>query len=170
MASAAFKRRRCLIPADGYYEWQKTGSRKRPYYIRLGDEQPFALAGLWESWEGGGAGPLETCTIITTEANDRTADVHPRMPVILEPQHHELWLDTTVDDRRRLEPLLKPYDSSAMKLDPVSTYVNNARHEGPEWQWHGNGQLKSWLDHVQAPWQLKAVWAHHRYVVASVDG
>ena len=81
---SAFKSRRCLIPADGYYEWKKTGSRKQPYYLRLQDERPFALAGLWDRWNGGGKdAPLETCTIITTEANEITCPIHDRMPAIL---------------------------------------------------------------------------------------
>jgi putative SOS response-associated peptidase YedK len=129
---SAFKRRRCLVPADGYYEWLKTGGGKQPYFIRLLDERPFAFAGLWEYWEGSGEGPLQTCTIITTTANERTADIHLRMPVILDEQDYEPWLDADQQDRRRLEPLLKPYDSSKMTLDPVSKYVNNVCHESPE--------------------------------------
>jgi putative SOS response-associated peptidase YedK len=129
---SAFKRRRCLIPADGYYEWQKTGSRKQPFFIRLKDERAFAFAGLWESWDKGGEGPLETCTIITTESNELTADIHPRMPVILDPRDYPVWLDPAVDDRRQLEPLLKPYAASDMQLDPVSIYVNSPRNEGPD--------------------------------------
>ncbi len=129
---AAFKRRRCLIPADGYYEWQKTGSRKQPFFIRMQDDRPFAFAGLWETWDQGGAGPLETCTIITTTANELTADVHPRMPVILDEGDYQLWLDAAVDDRQRLAPLMQPYASSAMQLNPVSTFVNSPRNEGPD--------------------------------------
>ena len=127
----AFKRRRCLIPADGYYEWQKTGSRKQPYFIRMQDDRPFAFAGLWESWDKGGEGPLETCTVITTSANELTADIHQRMPVILDQHDYGVWLDAAIADRERLEPLLRPYPSSEMKLDPVSTYVNSPRNEGP---------------------------------------
>lgn len=129
---SAFKRRRCLVPADGYYEWQKTGGRKQPYFIRLADDRPFAFAGLWEHWDRGGEGPLETCTIITTVANELTADVHVRMPVILDESDYDVWLDAAIDDRQPLEQLLAPYASSEMKMDPVSTYVNSPRNEGPE--------------------------------------
>ena len=80
---AAFKRRRCLVLADGYYEWQKSGSKKQPMYITLTNERPFAFAGLWEYWDGAGDGPIESCTVMTTTSNDLTSNIHDRMPVIL---------------------------------------------------------------------------------------
>ena len=129
---AAFKRRRCLVPADGYYEWKKTGKAKQPYLIRLQDECPFAMAGLWESWQDAGGAALQTFTIITTEANEATCDIHNRMPVILSPGEYPLWLDPEFERAEQLQELLQPYDSHAMRLDPVSTFVNNPRHDSSE--------------------------------------
>ncbi len=129
----AFRKRRCLIVADGYYEWRKVGREKLPHYIRMQDDQPFAMAGLWERWHGGTEAqltePLESCTIITTESNELTANIHDRMPVILAEQHWDLWLDFELEDVQALQPLLQPYSSTAMKMDPVSKHVNNVRHE-----------------------------------------
>jgi putative SOS response-associated peptidase YedK len=132
---AAFRRRRCLVPADGYYEWQKLGNRKQPFHLRMQDNRPFALAGLWEQWRGDrddDAEPLQTCTIITTQANELGRPIHDRMPVILDAADYELWLDPQMQDSGRIEPLLRPYDSAAMVAEPVSTYVNNVRHDGPK--------------------------------------
>jgi putative SOS response-associated peptidase YedK len=119
----AFKYRRCLIPADGFYEWKKEGKRKQPVYIRRKDAQPFAFAGLWEG---------ESCTIITTEANDLVSEFHDRMPVILKPADYDLWLDPEVQDPKVLEPLLRPYPSGEMEVYPVSRLVNDPRHEDPK--------------------------------------
>jgi putative SOS response-associated peptidase YedK len=131
---SAFRRRRCLIAADGYYEWRKTGKTKQPYYIRLKDERLFAFAGLWESWTGpdhSDSQPLETCTIITTRANELSQPIHDRMPAILRESDYDLWLDPAEQDRDRLTPLLEPYDSDLMIADPVSTLVNNPRNDKP---------------------------------------
>jgi putative SOS response-associated peptidase YedK len=126
----AFKKRRCLIPADGYYEWQKQGAKKQPYLIHLPGHEPFAFAGLWEHWRGTQDGePLESCTIITTDANDATRAIHNRMPVILAPCDYALWLDPAVQDRGRLESLLVPFTSTELVAEPVSTHVNNPRNE-----------------------------------------
>ena len=129
----AFRRRRCLVMADGYFEWRKVGREKRPLYIRMQDEQPFAMAGLWDRWFGTKEEkrdpPLESFTIITTDANELTADVHDRMPVILADDAWELWLDTDLEDPQALQPLLRPYASDAMKVDPVSTHVNSVRND-----------------------------------------
>jgi putative SOS response-associated peptidase YedK len=132
---SAFRRRRCLVIADGYYEWKKLGSRKQPYYIRRQDEQPMGLAGLWEHWSSPTeeeADHIQSCTIITTQANDLTRDVHDRMPVILSSDDHDMWLDPELEDRDRLQTLLEPAASDTMIMDPVSTYVNSPRNEGPE--------------------------------------
>jgi putative SOS response-associated peptidase YedK len=132
---AAFKRRRCLIPADGYYEWQKVGKRKQPYYFRMKDDRPFAFAGLWEQWSGGKGDapePMETCTIITTEANELGRPIHDRMPVIVHPDEYAFWLDPRVEDRSRLETLLRPYDPGEMMAEPVTTHVNNVRNDDPK--------------------------------------
>src|SRR5712675_2365088 len=88
----AFKRRRCLVPADGFYEWKQEGGRKQPVYIRMKDGEPFAIAGLWEHWEGQDGQVIESCTLLTTEPNDLLAPVHNRMPVILDPTDYEQWL------------------------------------------------------------------------------
>jgi putative SOS response-associated peptidase YedK len=129
----AFRKRRCLVVADGYYEWRKVGREKQPHYIRMQDEQPFAMAGLWERWRGSAAArldePLDSCTVITTESNELTKDIHDRMPVILPEQHWDVWLDPELEEVTALQPLLQPYASAAMKMDLVSKYVNNARHE-----------------------------------------
>jgi putative SOS response-associated peptidase YedK len=125
----AFQRRRCLILADGYYEWQKTGTVKQPYFIHLRDDIPFALAGLWESWRDENDQTLETCTIITTDASALTRRIHDRMPVILDDSDYDLWLDVTIRDRQRLEPLLHPYEDAQLIASPISTYVNNVKHD-----------------------------------------
>jgi putative SOS response-associated peptidase YedK len=132
---AAFRRRRCLVPADGFYEWKKIGRKKQPYYFRRRDDRPFALAGLWEQWwdnrERDGE-PLETCTIITTEANELSQPIHDRMPVILDATDYDLWLDPDAQDKEPLQALLQPYDASQLRADPVSTHVNNVRHDDPQ--------------------------------------
>jgi putative SOS response-associated peptidase YedK len=127
----AFRHRRCLVPADGFYEWKKEGSKKQPVYIRKKDGQPFAFAGLWEEWEREGE-VIESCTIITTAANDLMAEFHDRMPVILEPKDYGLWLDPGVQDPKLLEPLLRPFPSGEMEVYPVSRLVNDPRHEDPK--------------------------------------
>ncbi len=134
----AFQRRRCLIVADGYYEWKKIGKTKQPYHIRMATDSPFAMAGLWEAWRGGksaaatsSGSPVLSCTILTTESNDLTSDVHDRMPVILAEPDWDVWLQPEQQDASSLLPLLTPYPSDEMQMQPVSTYVNNARHEGP---------------------------------------
>ena len=121
MFRSAFSSRRCLIPADGYYEWLRVGKQRQPYLYETG--RPFALAGLWENWRG-----LKTCTIITTEANPLAAEIHDRMPVILHESDYGTWLDGVAEDAQEL---LKPYDDP-MTAHEVSTFVNNSRHEGPE--------------------------------------
>jgi putative SOS response-associated peptidase YedK len=128
---SAFKRRRCLILTDGYFEWSAEGKKKQPHWIRRQDESAFAMAGLWERWQNPETdSPIETCTILTTDSNDLTSHLHERMPVILEPKHYEMWLDTEFQDRKFLEPLLVPFPSDQMKVDRVSPHVNNARNEG----------------------------------------
>ncbi len=129
---SALKRRRCLVPTDGYYEWKKTGKAKQPYYIRLSDEKPFAMAGLWERWTDEAGETLETFTIITTDANAATREIHDRMPVILPPADYARWLDSECERSDLLQPLLKPYEASPMRMDPVSTHVNSPRHDDPE--------------------------------------
>ena len=129
----AFKRQRCLIVTNGYYEWKKVGSKKQPYYIRMRDEQPFAMAGLWEQWRGPKDEPLDepmqTCTIITTSSNSMCDEIHDRMPVILYANHFDLWLDPEMQERTTLENLLQTYDSDEMMADKVSTHVNSVKND-----------------------------------------
>jgi putative SOS response-associated peptidase YedK len=126
---AAFKRRRCLIPMDGFYEWRKIAGGKQPYFIHMADRRPFAAAGLWEMWFGPDGSELESCTILTTTPNELVAELHNRMPVILDPADYDPWLH---DDRPdQLNHLLRPFSAAPMAAYPVSTYVNNPRNEGP---------------------------------------
>ncbi len=126
---AALRRRRCLVAADGFFEWRGVGAARQHYFIHLVDDRPFGFAGLWELWEGPDHTVLETCALITTEANARVASIHDRMPVILSPDEYALWLDPAMQDPKQLLPLLRPYPSDAMAAHPVSTYVNNPRHD-----------------------------------------
>ena len=128
---SAFRQRRCLVLADGFYEWQRLGTKKQPYYFRMRDGQPFAFAGLWERWEDEGK-PLETCTLLTTEANAVLRPIHERMPVILEPSSYNRWLDPACQQVDLLQPLLRPYRSEDMIGYPVSPLVNNPRNENPK--------------------------------------
>jgi len=129
---SAFRRRRCLVPADGYFEWQPTGSGKQPYYIRQADDRPFAMAGLWDRWLNPATGePLSTCTIITTQANELTQPIHDRMPVILNAADYDLWLDPQMQDPARVGALLRPFAGSTLRADPVDTHVNSPRNDDP---------------------------------------
>ncbi len=122
---AAFRRRRCLVAADGFYEWQRTGGRKQPHFIRLRDDRPFAFAGLWEAWEGADHSYVESCTLLTTEPNELMRPIHNRMPVILAEGDYERWLDPAVQKPEPLVPLLRPFPAEPMVAYPVSTYVNS---------------------------------------------
>jgi putative SOS response-associated peptidase YedK len=128
---AAFQRRRCLVAADGFYEWQKSGKRKQPYFIHLIDDRPFAFAGLWESWEGPDHSAVESCTLLTTEANDLMRPIHDRMPVIIPPDAYSLWLDPEQRDPAKLAHLLKPYAGEKLAVHPVGSTVNDASHDDP---------------------------------------
>lgn len=130
----AFSRRRCLILSDGYYEWQKSGSskRKQPYYVTMRSEDPFAYAGLWERWAAPDGTPLETCTILTTDANELTKPIHPRMPVILPLECHEAWLTARGSEATHLLDLLRPYPSDDLLMYPVQPLVNSPRNETPQ--------------------------------------
>jgi putative SOS response-associated peptidase YedK len=129
---AALRQRRCLVVADGFYEWQKIDKRKQPHFIRMRDDRPFAFAGLWERWEGPQRGPIESCTLLTTDANDVVRPIHDRMPVILVPDAYALWLDPTVQQADKLLPLLKPYPSEAMIAYAVSPRVNSPTNDDPQ--------------------------------------
>ena len=124
----AFRERRCLIPADGFYEWQRTNGAKQPYYIHLEDGTPFAFAGLWESWKGDGE--IRSCTILTTGANALVDEIHERMPVIVAPDAYDVWLDPA-SERDELTGLLAPYPEEEMEAYPVSRFVNSPSNNDP---------------------------------------
>lgn len=126
----AFRRRRCIVPADGFYEWRREGTRKQPFYFRMLDESPFGFAGLWERWEGEAGKVINSCTILTTAANDVVRPVHDRMPVILHPGDYDQWLDADVRQHDLRGELLRPYPASEMAGYPVGAAVNNPRNEG----------------------------------------
>jgi putative SOS response-associated peptidase YedK len=126
---SAFRARRCLIVADGFYEWQKLGGRKQPYFIGFSDRRPFAFAGLWERWKGEGSEHVESCTIVTTEANELLAPIHDRMPVILDPDDFATWTDPALHDTDRLSALLTPYAAGLLEAFPVSVLVNNPAND-----------------------------------------
>jgi putative SOS response-associated peptidase YedK len=127
----ALCRRRCVIPASGFYEWETIGRAKKPWLFRRRDEQPFAFAGLWESWHAPDGTTLETCAVITSPPNDLMSPIHHRMPVMLSPDQFEPWLDPTTTSSDSLGALLHPALSATMSAVAVSTYVSNVRHEGP---------------------------------------
>ncbi len=129
---SAFAQRRCLVLADGFYEWQRLERQKQPYYFRLSDGGPFAFAGLWERWHSPSGEVLESCTILTTEPNDLLRPIHNRMPVILQPDDYDLWLDPHLRQPERLLSLLHPYSPEAMTAYPVSTRVNNPANDSLE--------------------------------------
>jgi putative SOS response-associated peptidase YedK len=130
---AAFKRRRCVIPADGFFEWAKTSGRtKQPYYITPKSGRPFAFAGLWESWDSADGSEIKTCTIITTTANEMLADIHDRMPVILQEIDIDRWLDPKNQVAAELQPLLAPCAAVNMQRAAVSTFVNSPRNDAAE--------------------------------------
>jgi putative SOS response-associated peptidase YedK len=131
MKKQAFKKRRCFVLADGFYEWRKEGNKKIPYRFTLKSERPFAFAGLWEKWDKHGDS-MYTCTIITTKANELVKGVHERMPVILPKEWEEFWLDPAIDDTEYLKSLLRPYPAEEMKMYEVSTAVNSAKNDVEE--------------------------------------
>jgi putative SOS response-associated peptidase YedK len=129
----AFKSRRCIIPATGFYEWQKTKGTKQPFYFFMKDQEPFGFAGLYEEWLDKGTGELiETCTIITTTANEVLEPVHERMPVILKPKDYDLWLDQKMKDTDQLQSLLAPYPAKEMDSYQVSREVNSPSLDSPQ--------------------------------------
>ena len=127
----AFKRRRCIIPADGFYEWQKLNGGKQPQYIHAVDGRPLALAGLWELWQDPEGSMLQTCTILTTTPNELMAPIHNRMPVIVEPEDFDMWLDPGANPEDGLH-LCRPYPAEKMAVYPVSSVVNNPNNDVPE--------------------------------------
>lgn len=130
---ASFRRRRCLVPADGFYEWQPVDPKqKQPHYIRRRDGGLFAFAGLWDRWEGTDGKIIDSFTVLTTEANELLRTMHERMPVIVGPEDYELWLDPAVHDAERLQPLLRPYPAAEMAAYPVGPGVNSPKKDDPQ--------------------------------------
>jgi putative SOS response-associated peptidase YedK len=130
----SFKYKRCLIPADGFYEWQARYGKKTkiPYFIHMKDRAPFAIAGLWDEWHSPDGGILRTCTIITTEPNELMFTLHNRMPVILDEKDYDQWLDPAPQTPENLLPLIKPFPADKMSAYPVSTLVNKPGNDHPE--------------------------------------
>ncbi len=128
---SAFRKRRCLIPATGFYEWQKLGKHKQPYNIRVKGTELFAFAGLWELWQSPEGQQVESCTIIVTEANEALRAIHDRMPVILDPEDYDAWLDPGLQDAGCLHRLLKPYPSERMETWPVSSRIGSPSNDDP---------------------------------------
>ena len=127
------RRRRCLIPADGFYEWKQTGLRqKQPYHIGLTNEGLFAFAGLWDRWNAWDGRVIESCTILTTEANALLKPIHTRMPVILTPEDYDRWLNPGITDPKGVADLFRPFDARLMRIYPVSEAVNRVENDGPE--------------------------------------
>jgi len=127
----AFRKRRCLIAADGYYEWQTENGIKQPYFIHRADRKPFAFAGLWEHWVDPAGEIIQTCTILTTGANDVLKALHDRMPVVIPKNDHTLWLDTAVKDGKQLTPLLRPAADDELTYYPVTPKVNSWKFDNP---------------------------------------
>jgi putative SOS response-associated peptidase YedK len=126
------KRHRCLVPANGFYEWKNLGDHKQPYFISVPDDPLFAFAGLYDAFENDEGEETATYTILTTEANSMMARLHNRMPVILQKKEEEEWLDREVTDPAQVERLLVPYPAEVMEAVPVSRKVNNVKNDGPD--------------------------------------
>jgi putative SOS response-associated peptidase YedK len=124
---SAFRRRRCLVLADGFYEWRKAGGKKQPYLFRLAGGEPFAFAGLWEHWQRDGK-VIDSCALLTTDPNELVKPLHDRMPVMLSPAVFDLWLDAKVEKGPDLHALLRPYPAKAMAAYPVSLRVNSPKN------------------------------------------
>ena len=128
----AIRKRRCLIAADGFYEWKTKNKQKLPYFIHKPDRQPFAFAGIWEKWQADDGAVLETCSILTTKANDRLRFLHERMPVILNKKDYSRWLNPAIENVSDLQPLFAPAPNEALAMYAVSQKVNSARFEDPQ--------------------------------------
>ena len=129
---AALRYRRCLFPADGFYDWRREGERARPYYVRLKAGGPMAFAGLWENWMGPHGEEMETAAIVTTRANRMLAPIHPRMPMILSPDAFDLWLDSRRVDATTAAALIAPASEDMLELHEVSAAVNSVANDTPD--------------------------------------
>ncbi len=128
----AFRSQRCLIPADGFYEWQNNGNAKQPYIFEMAKDELFAFAGLWDRWSRPGGNAIESCTILTTKPNQLLSGIHDRMPVILDPANYDLWLDPAFKNAEDLTAMLQPFPAQRMRRHPVSTHVNDPKNDDPE--------------------------------------
>ncbi len=129
---AAYKYRRCIVPASGFYEWQKQNGGKQPLFIHHPQNKPLGMAGLWEHWQSPDGSEVESCTLLTTRPSEFMARIHNRMPVILEPADYDTWLYTEPEHLDQLQHLLRPAGEKMLAARPVSTYVNNPQNEGPQ--------------------------------------
>jgi putative SOS response-associated peptidase YedK len=132
----ALRFRRCLIPADGFYEWQRTGKAKQPFCFEVNEGELFAFAGIWERWKDPSGGWIKTCSILTTTPNAVTSGVHDRMPVILDEDCYDLWLDPGMSDVRAISEMLRPFDARLMRCYPVSTRINSVANDDEECSAH----------------------------------
>jgi putative SOS response-associated peptidase YedK len=140
------KFRRCLIPTDGFYEWAKTGKGKQPYCFEVNEGALFAFAGLWDRWKDARGNTVETCLILTTTPNAVTSPVHDRMPVILDPDSYDLWLDPGMRDVSAASDLLKPYDARRMRCYPVSSRINRVGNDDEDCSAPVElAEIQSWL-------------------------
>jgi putative SOS response-associated peptidase YedK len=128
----ALKSRRCLIPADGFYEWVRRGKSKQPYCFEVAEGELFAFAGIWDRWKDPNCNWIETCSILTTTPNAMTSALHDRMPVILDPDAYDLWLDPGMKDAAAASEVLKPYDARLMRCYPISTRINGVGNDDDE--------------------------------------
>jgi len=126
------KLRRCLVPADGFYEWQRRGSAKQPFCFEVGDGGLFAFAGLWERWRDPSGHYVKSCSILTTSPNAVTSAVHDRMPVILDRESYDLWLDPGMQNVTAISDLLKHFDAGLIRCYPVSTRINHVANDDEE--------------------------------------
>lgn len=128
----SFKKKRCLILADSFFEWKRSDRDKVPMLIKLKSDEPFAMAGLWETWKSSTGEPIHTCTILTTKPNELMSSIHDRMPVILKPENEQTWLDTSIQDIKQLHHLLQPFEDNRLEAFEVSTLVNSPKNNSPE--------------------------------------
>jgi putative SOS response-associated peptidase YedK len=124
--------RRCIVPADGFYEWQRSSASKQPYCFEVDGGALFAFAGIWERWKDPAGTTLETCSMLTTTPNAVTSAIHDRMPVILDPDSYDLWLDPGMKDEETVAEILKPYDANAMSCYPISPRINHVANDDEE--------------------------------------
>jgi putative SOS response-associated peptidase YedK len=127
----SLRQRRCLVPADGFYEWLRQGKYKHPFSFRLHDDRPFAFAGIWDAWRAPGGTLLLTCALLTTDANELVRPVHDRMPVIVPERDYDFWIDRKVQEPAELAPVLRPYPAEEMRAFAVGPTVNDPRNDGP---------------------------------------